>query len=246
MTKRHTPAGTGTTMTMQRAGVSELVYPRRCGFYAHELFLAPVVEGIPPHVRGLLAEEAVRSVFSRNTPAVRGLPMLHRPAVISAEYPRMCGVYSALDDRCRSHTGITPHVRGLQHWHHAPAGQGGNTPAGAGFTAEGVVVHFSDQEYPRRCGVYTLNNYRRALYRGIPPHLRGLRRGTNRGRAGRGNTPAGAGFTRTSWSIGCWKREYPRLYGVYMSVRLLACHGQGIPPQMRGLPLLGDIDYLIV
>ena len=69
---------------------------------------------------------------------------------------------------------------------------------------------------------------------GTAPRVRGARMPSRRGRAGPGNSPAGAGSTDAVPAGSCWTREQPRGCGEHWSSCTGGPRGKGTAPRVRG------------
>ena len=90
-----------------------------CGDYWYSDWLLMVVEGSPPHVRGLRQNRFFRRPKPGITPACAGTTSTPVTwATWEEDHPRMCGDYPRRVKAARENPGSPPHVRGLL-WHYA-------------------------------------------------------------------------------------------------------------------------------
>ena len=150
---RFIPAGAGNRSRKATSGVSDAVYPRRCG--EQKAFGLPTAQahGLSPQVRGTAAPDRGQVFAHRFIPAGAGnsgRPVARLDSM--AVYPRRCGEQDIKMHLYSGNYGLSPQVRGtecIRQPHGAgprfiPAGAG-NRPLCGRFGRPWTV-------YPRRCG----------------------------------------------------------------------------------------------
>ena len=236
-------------------------YPRAYGENDSRRRHCNVIKGIPPRIRGQLPVLITQIESSRNTPACTGTTKSElKGHWLKSEYPRLHGDNLHIseigawvpgiprvhgdNDMEKFHTrldeGIPPRTRGQQTLvlvaHHAH----GNTPACMGTTPSWDWTSRWRREYPRRYGASPSMSKSPLPSSGIPPQVRGdLQRGAL-GACGQRYTPAGTG---RAVELGLEVRPipvYPRRYGASVLSASWLSSMAGIPPQVRGEPLLSN------
>ena len=132
---RITPACAGTTLLYIILYLVIGDHPRLCEDYYLSSSLALMVEGSPPHVRGLRPKKDTSSRVLRITPACAGTTVLSCPRHrLHQDHPRLCGDYVDQGKASISSRGSPPPVRGLLKSHIVTLKVGRITPACAGTT----------------------------------------------------------------------------------------------------------------
>ena len=110
----------------------------------------------------------------RSIPACTGKPYdVAEQLTTSGVYPRMYGETYRKRRRCRSPTGLSPHVRGNRYVAGAPVDGRGSIPACTGKPINFSRSIMASTVYPRMYGE-TLNASRETnLQLGLSPHVRG-------------------------------------------------------------------------
>ena len=127
-----------------------------CGAYPLLLTFAKLVEGSPPHVRGILHSSKYGQSFSGITPACAGhISRCCNRSSCRWDHPRMCGAYTARTAQSRALLGSPPHVRGILCNALRYSGRAGITPACAGHIINAKLVQNMNRDHPRMCGAYT-------------------------------------------------------------------------------------------
>ena len=169
------------------------------------------------------------------TPAHAGKRVLRAASVSDArDHPRTCGEKLLAGSRTRSRLGSPPHMRGKD----AAAGDGlgsvGITPAHAGKSKrveQALGVH---RDHPRTCGEKGHRQTLDAICMGSPPHMRGKGADVTHRPANPGITPAHAGKSLFSVSMGLLFRDHPRTCGEKVALAPSWVPFVGSPPHMRG------------
>ncbi|PWK63996.1 hypothetical protein BCL76_11773 [Streptomyces sp. CG 926] len=232
----NTPAGAGSRITQIRMATARWEHPRGCGEQAPgvETMRAPCWEhprgcgeqplmaysqashlGTPPRVRG--AEGVRRPVHPHrgNTPAGAGSsPWLRPIRPWTREHPRGCGEQITSTYPGRATSGTPPRVRGAAERDGEREPIAGNTPAGAGSSADPRAPTGRRGEHPRGCGEQRGGAVADEIARGTPPRVRGA-------------APHPSGW-------GAALREHPRGCGEQDVEIVRYERDEGTPPRVRG------------
>ena len=226
-------------MTNIPGGSSSPDYPRACGVTYSHFVLLDVDGGLSPRMRGHhLVQHGVDDLV-RTIPAHAGSPAESLPCLLTTrDYPRACGVTSALDPLWPALQGLSPRMRG-----HLPKSliiqcQKGTIPAHAGSPSPAPSSRSFSKDYPRACGVtFTLVAHLNLL-QGLSPRMRGHHQVIGVVETHVGTIPAHAGSPPRNRRRRATGRDYPRACGVTSSALTSSTRGEGLSPRMRGHPTI--------
>ena len=212
------------------------IIPACAGFTARPRHHPPPGPGSSPHARGLRVGGQGVGAPARIIPACAGFTWWWAlVGVPSRDHPRMRGVYGWGTGAAACGGGSSPHARGLRYPPQLPRPERRIIPACAGFTGQHDRRHHEPPDHPRMRGVYDLGGEAGVVGAGSSPHARGLHQeggqGLRRGRI----IPACAGFTWRRSTSRRWRRDHPRMRGVYASLTGRRIHRPGSSPHARGL-----------
>ena len=213
----NSPAGAGSTHHggPHRAGRRE--QPRGRGEHIGVPGRAASTTGTAPRARGALAAVKIGTSGVGEQPCGRG------------EHP----IFTA--DRSTS-SGTAPRARGALRWDGQIGGSGGNSPAGAGSTSRRSARPRSRWEQPRGRGEHQSVGFLRTILMGTAPRARGAP-GPDHGRERpAGNSPAGAGSTRSTVTSVLDSGEQPRGRGEHRARMQGLKVRKGTAPRARGAP----------
>ncbi len=211
---RNTPASAGRTSAACSTPSATSEHPRVGGEDLARVSRVGAGGGTPPRRRGGQDDADRQRAVRRNTPASAGrTPAPRRPHPGTPEHPRVGGEDSTSTCAQRCPTGTPPRRRGGRGPELKEAPVRRNTPASAGRTRSPPGTGRSSTEHPRVGGEDRGGAAAAAGCRGTPPRRRGGRRGRRAGGAGRRNTPASAGRTRSSCARPGRTSEHPRVGG---------------------------------
>ena len=168
-------------------------------------------------------------------PACAGSPLIARAVrVVSAVYPRVCGVTRVCASTVTICEGLSPRVRGHLDPCSWPVSTGGSIPACAGSPVGGVCHVPPCEVYPRVCGVTVTRRFCPPLLRGLSPRVRGHLLLSPPSPSAPGSIPACAGspspFVIKSGGTGV----YPRVCGVTDTSSVTDMAFMGLSPRVRG------------
>ena len=168
------PAGAGLTYF----SLSELKYkwdhPRGCGAHALKNWMAFVISGSSPRVRGSHCGTSLPEVLLGIIPAGAGLTsrqMTQRNG--SWDHPRGCGAHSIFLIPYKSIMGSSPRVRGSLLTLEERKATHGIIPAGAGLTPPVRFVRHNYGDHPRGCGAHSFFLSTESKKLGSSPRVRG-------------------------------------------------------------------------
>ena len=212
---RFIPAPTGNTRPRPLAARHAAVHPRACGEHPRRRYGHDARRGSSPRLRGTLADCKCIVEHRRFIPAPAGNT---RPSVAatgqSSVHPRACGEHVAYTVTFLSAHGSSPRLRGTQPDQRDRPASLRFIPAPAGNTWQSFYAGLWPWVHPRACGEHGYRDWRRFIYRGSSPRLRGTR--TRRTAAGmsRRFIPAPAGNTASTCRSGTKIGGAPRRGGV--------------------------------
>ena len=202
---RITPAHAGTTPVRNGEEKQAEDHPRLRGYYTQMLLEMAARLGSPPLARVLPAKGIVCELPPRITPACAGTTHnLETNINIFWDHPRLRGYYVVANFFFWHTIGSPPLTRVLRYTFDSKKAQKRITPAHAGTTRCNFSISKLSRDHPRSRGYYS-SRYRYSLKsRGSPPLTRVLQYcASGRWHANR-ITPAHAGTTLVSVSIGTW------------------------------------------
>ena len=147
----------------------------------------------------------------------------------------MRGEYSFPYFLTKSCGGSPPHARGIHQVREAVLVLVGITPACAGNTHPSFPRMFPRRDHPRMRGEYTGKLPGIWIWRGSPPHARGILQYRGPFPADQGITPACAGNTCGSFNRSSRRRDHPRMRGEYSWIGFRDFNIRGSPPHARGI-----------
>ena len=189
-----TPARAGQPRAAPSRPVARPAYPRACGATGAAPTVTHADYGLPPRVRGNLLPYLRPGPHRGPTPARAGQPSsAPRTGSRSRAYPRACGATTFIARLSSPNGGLPPRVRGNLPLLPPVQGALGPTPARAGQPVSLSATPDMGMAYPRACGATGRSAPGASPTHGLPPRVRGNRRGQVdlHGRAG--PTPARAG-----------------------------------------------------
>ena len=155
---RSIPACAGEPCSKEVLILFRWVYPRVCGgtIFTSTNHQSPL--GLSPRVRGNRIASLMSVCFSGSIPACAGEPQLHlHHSRYSKVYPRVCGGTTHTAAYSRIVHGLSPRVRGNQHWGAQTVPYPGSIPACAGEPKALLRLRHPERVYPRVCGGTRLN-----------------------------------------------------------------------------------------
>ena len=158
----------------------------------------------------------------------------------------MRGVYPWIASRPLWTAGSSPHARGLLEPVHGDADAARIIPARAGFTCPSRSSPTCRRDHPRMRGVYCERPSVAFPTAGSSPHARGLLPYRKQSRRDDRIIPACAGFTPPGGSPGRWRRDHPRMRGVYANTPRIEGDTNGSSPHARGLHAGSQAEALVV
>ena len=177
-------------------------HPRIRGEYIFSHAQLSQSQGSPPHTRGILVYDLIRIRDPGLTPAYAGNTHTEgRSRVPFEAHPRIRGEYVLYRNGEESDVGSPPHTRGIpDRW--PPEGHSSRlTPAYAGNTFECSIYKHLYKAHPRIRGEYSIMRARGPLFKGSPPHTRGIQHIFHKQRIEGRLTPAYAGNTPCGFSF---------------------------------------------
>ena len=149
-------------------------------------------------------------------------------------YPRVCGgTYYVRYVRC-CRDGLSPRVRGNQHFRAGDDTGIGSIPACAGEPVTICVLSVSERVYPRVCGGTYRSTPASRPQRGLSPRVRGNHHPALSPGALPRSIPACAGEPSNSRTHASQFRVYPRVCGGTQRLHLIMTHIMGLSPRVRG------------
>ena len=193
-----TPAHAGKTSNETWLRKLSRDHPRACGENFIRHFLAKILPGSPPRMRGKHSESTGRLCGARITPAHAGKTITKRASPLGCQdHPRACGENEIAGGNVRKGEGSPPRMRGKHHIAIYLELKNRITPAHAGKTRLTLICPAVDQDHPRACGENTTRKAVRGKCPGSPPRMRGKLTAFSLAPVRAGITPAHAGKT---WS----------------------------------------------
>ena len=154
-------------------------------------------------MRGKLHSPYISPPRVRITPADAGkthkLPRIH---AVEEDHPRGCGENRLYQALFAAVVGSPPRMRGKPFPPNSGRQEHRITPAGAGKTMAFLIAKVNVQDHPRRCGENAVKTANTGTHVGSPPQVRGKRCGRVQEFQSARITPAGAGKTSGSSSVG--------------------------------------------
>ena len=152
-------------------------------------------------------------------------------------HPRIRGEYGVRVMISKYTSGSPPHTRGIQLRGQCLTCEERFTPAYAGNTYAPSRRRCTRRVHPRIRGEYLYELFYKSLYKGSPPHTRGIRGFERAGADPHGFTPAYAGNTCMNYFTNLCTKVHPRIRGEYSIPGICRRSSSGSPPHTRGIPL---------
>ena len=238
------PAYAGSTIRVRTISSFLADHPRIRGEHAHipQRFRRP--DGSSPHTRG--ARVAARECLPRLgiIPAYAGSTGMDlRPAVTTADHPRIRGEHGDRGGEDGLYAGSSPHTRGARPPRPGKTPASGIIPAYAGSTKTGRRDGQRQRDHPRIRGEHSESTTISLTISGSSPHTRGAPDRRQAGQSCDGIIPAYAGSTEDVNAFQLGLRDHPRIRGEHFWVWLIWEASWGSSPHTRGArAFLGEGD----
>ena len=260
---RFIPARAGNGFYVPFLGSRPPVHPRACGERFGRYFVALVIDGSSPRVRGTVGRFLPMLDELRFIPARAGNGQ-RRARLVSREtvHPRACGERSSCQRRTNTTSGSSPRVRGTgqvsvgrdgpEPVHPRACGERpcrsvpsacvvGSSPrvrgTGLGLVRRGDVEGF----IPARAGNGRVGGLRLDAYRGSSPRVRGTERPDDHHRRLQRFIPARAGNGRDRLAGSNSITVHPRACGERSPTSDVTCVDPGSSPRVRGTAIKGNL-----
>ena len=234
---RSIPACAGEVLLRAGSRVTVGVYPRVCGGSVAQQQRLGLLIGLSPRVRGKHLQNSRSTGHRGAIPAcAEEAQRKHRPAVLPAVYPRVCGGSASGLWVSGLGAGLSPRVRGKRGGAHPVSRNRGSIPACAGEALSPATRPCLAGVYPRVCGGSLVVQRTRAGYAGLSPRVRGKPTRGDRPCGGHRSIPACAGEALLGGMAHDAQRVYPRVCGGSPLPGARNSRRAGLSPRVRGKP----------